>query len=368
MGRPMIIDRTDCDTGLPSLGFEGYQCSPLTHIKMQSGLIRQIFTRFGPAKKVVAHADVQEYQRVVEAWINTFPPPFNVYNPDRSLDASCPWVTLHRHFMRIEAFSMLLQPIRNFLTRPVAIRSLEAELKIRGDGIDYCLELMVSLRGFFDYAYPRDAKFHFVLFCIFDISTVLCSAVLHDEHHMLPRQDEVYKTIDEAHGMLQSLRTVTKSAKASYGILTRIVQRLPRMAITHNLAGMSPVPQRSHLPEVVASPQTISPGSLHQHNSPPATSFSPSPVAIPTPGVPSPIYSLASVTTMAGDSAAPAAYAVPPACADWQPQLYMQDPTAFAPIGIPPQEAVFANISDEELGELASLWNYQSLDFNFMNV
>ncbi|KAF4997372.1 hypothetical protein FGRMN_3957 [Fusarium graminum] len=245
---------------------------------------------------------------------------------------------------------------------------LEAELKIRSDGINYCLELMVSLRGFFDYAYPRDAKFHFVLFCIFDISTVLCSAVLHDEHHMLPRRDEVYKTIDEAHGMLQSLRTVTKSAKASYGILTRIVQRLPRTIITHNVAGMSPVTQRSHIPEVVASPQTVSPGSIHQQNSPPATSFSPSPVAIPTPGVPSPIYSLAGVTTMAGDFAASAAYAAPPACADWQPQLYMQDPTVFAPIDIPPQEAVFANISDEELGELASLWNYQSLDFNFMNV
>lgn len=368
LGRPMIIDRSDCDTGLPSLSLEGYQYPPLAHMKMQSSLIRQIFARFGPTKNVKTHAEVQEYQQIVEAWINTFPPPFNIHNPDKSLDASCPWITLHRHFIRTVAFSMLLQPIRSFLTRPFAIRSLDSELQIRRDGISYCLELMVSLRGFFDHAYPRDAKFHFILFCIFDVSTVLCSAVLHDEHHTLPRREDVYRTIDEAHSLLQSLSTMTKSAKASYGILTRIVQRLPRTAITQSLVGKSPVPPRSHVPEAVVSPQTISPGSAHQHNSPPATTFSPSPIAIPTPGVPSPIYSLAGAATMGGDFATPVAYVAPSACAEWQPNLYMQDPTVFAPMDGPSQDAVFAHISDEELGELANLWNYQSLDFGFMNA
>ncbi|KAH7256757.1 fungal-specific transcription factor domain-containing protein [Fusarium tricinctum] len=368
LGRPMIIDRSDCDTGLPSLSLEGYQYPPLAHMKMQSSLIRQIFARFGPTKNVKTHAEVQEYQRIVEAWINNFPPPFNIHNPDKTLDASYPWIKLHRHFIRTVAFSMLLQPIRGFLTRPFAIRSLEPELQIRKDGINYCLELMVSLRGFFDHVYPRDAKFHFVLFCIFDISTVLCSAVLHDEHHTLPRREDVYRTIDEAHSLLQSLRTITKSAQASYGILTRIVQRLPRTTTTHSLVGKSPVLPRSHVPEAVVSPQTISPGSAHQHNSPPATTFSPSPIAIPTPGVPSPIYSLAGAATMGGDFATPVAYVAPPACAEWQPNLYMQDPTVFAPMDGPSQDAVFAHISDEELGELANLWNYQSLDFGFMNA
>ncbi|KAF4450110.1 hypothetical protein F53441_6709 [Fusarium austroafricanum] len=367
LGRPMIIDRADCDVGLPSLGLEGYQYSPLTHMKMQSSVIRQVFRRFSSPKNVTTHADVQEYQRIIEDWIKTFPPPFNVQHPDRSLDASCPWIVLHRHLIRTTAFSMLLQPIRGFLTRPFAIRSLDAELQIRSDGIDYCLELMASLRGFFDHVYPRDAKFHFVLFCIFDTSTVLCSAVLHDEHHTLPRRDDVYKTIDEAHAMLQSLRMATKSVKASYGILTRIVQRLPRASATHQMGGKSPAAPR----EAAASPRTLSPVSVsYPHNSPPATTFSPSPMNIPTPtpAVPSPVYSLGGVPApaMGGDFVPPAVYAPPP-CAEWQPQLYMQDPAAFVPAGMPSQDAVFANISDEDLGELANLWNHQSLDFGFFN-
>ncbi|KAF4334412.1 hypothetical protein FBEOM_11757 [Fusarium beomiforme] len=369
LSRPMIIDRADCDASLPSLGLEGYQYSPLLHMKMQCSVIRQLSRRFGSPKNVVAHEDVLAYQNIIEAWIISFPPPFNVQHPDRSLDASCPWIILHRHILRTVAFSMLLQPIRGFLTRPFAIRSLETELHIRSDGINYCLELMASLRGLFDHVYPRDAKFHFVLFCIFDISTVLCSAVLHDKHHTLPRRDDVYKTIDDAHEMLQDLQIVTKSAKASYGILTRIVQRLPRPTITHNVASKSPVALRPHAPEAVASPQTLSPGSAsHPHNSPPAVTFSPSPVIIPTPGVPSPVYSLGGVPAAGSDFVASTAYAAPPPCAEWQPQLYMQNPTGFVPAHLPPQGAVFANISDEELGELANLWNYQSLDFSFMNT
>ncbi|QPC74812.1 hypothetical protein HYE68_005564 [Fusarium pseudograminearum] len=368
LGKPLTIDRNDCDVGPPRLGLEGYQYSPLTHMKLQSGLIRQISGRFGHTKNITAHADVQEYQRIVEAWVNTFPPPLSVHNPDRSLDASCPWIVLHRHMIRTVTFTMLLQPIRGFLTRPFAIRSLEAELKIRSDGIDYCLELMMSLRGFFDHLYPRDAKYHFVLFCIFDISTVLCSAVLHDEQHTLPRRDDVYKVIDEAHAMLQNFRTVTKSAKASYGILTRIVQRLPRTTQTYETLGKRPKVLAPQVSEVTASPQTIPPAGVpSQQNSPPAANFSPSPINMPTPGVPSPVYSLANGPPMAGGFAPPAMYTGPPQCGDWQSQLYMQDPATFAPTQFTSQGAIFANISDEELGELANVWNYQSLDFSFIN-
>ncbi|KAM0503717.1 hypothetical protein ACHAP8_002958 [Fusarium lateritium] len=359
-----ILDTWDCP---PNLSLEGYQHPPLTHMKMQSSLIQHISGRFGHTKNVVTHADVLEYQRIVEAWINTFPPPLSVYDPDRSLDASCPWIILHRHRIRTVAFTMLVQPIRGFLTRPFAIRSLEAELQIRSDGIDYCLELMVSLRGFFDLVYPRDAKYHFVLFCIFDISTVLCSAILHDEQYTLPRRDDVYRAIDEAHALLQSMRTVAKSAKA-YGILTRIVQRLPRTTPTYETTAKRPKVLAHQVSEVNAPPQITPPvGMPNQHNSPPAANFSPSPINLPTPGVPSPVYSLANGPPMAGGFAPPAVYTGPPQCGDWQPQLYMQDPTTFAPTQFTSQGAIFANISDEELGELANVWNYQSLDFSFIN-
>ncbi|CAG7557280.1 unnamed protein product [Fusarium equiseti] len=268
LGRPLIIDRKDCDVDLPTLSLEGYQHSPLAHMKIQSGLIRQISGKFGHTKDITAHADVQGYQRTVETWISSFPPPL----------------------------------------------------------------------------------------------------ILHDEQHTLPRREDVYKAIDEAHAILQSMRMVTKSAKASYGILTRIVQRLPRTSRTYSMAGKSSEAVVPQVPEAATSPQVTLPVTApYPHNSLATATFSPSPINIPTPGIPSPVYSLSNVPTMAGDFAAPAAYNGLSQCGDWQSQLYMQDPATFAPTHVPTQDTMFANISDEELGELANVWNYQSLDFSFIS-
>ncbi|KAM6531773.1 hypothetical protein FSOLCH5_001225 [Fusarium solani] len=367
LGRPKLIDRADCDVGLPDLGLEGTPLSPLTYMKLQSNLIRQLFGRFGLTKNVVSPADVQEYQRMIEAWIEDFPAPFQAHNPDTSLDASCPWIVLHRHYLRTMAFSMLLDPIRVFLARPFTIRSSEAELQIRSGGINYCLELMVSLRGFFDHVYPRDAKFHFVLFCIFDTATVLCSAVLHDQYHTIPRRDDVFKAIDEAHDMLQRLRTVTKSAKTSFGILNRIVQRLPRTVVTPKMVTGSPSSKKARIGEAAASPQTVSHECVSASFAPQptttmATSMTPA-TALSSVGVPA----LSGLPSGTSSDAAADANVAPAPFIEWQPQVPVQDPANFPNSQLPPSDAVFANISDEELGELASLWNYQSLDFSFIN-
>lgn len=367
----MIIDRSDCNVGLPSLTMEGMLHNPLTHMRLQSGLIRKLFRRFGLTKNVTSPQDVQEYQSIIENWIQAFPPPFNIHNPDTYLDLDCPWIVLHRHYIRTMAFSMLLDPIRSYLARSFTIDSTDAELKIRSDGIDYCLELMFSLHGFFNHVYPRDAKFHFVLFCIFDTSTVLCSAVLHDEHHTLPRRDAVFRAIDEAHAMLQRLNTVTKSARISYGILSRIIERLPRTVVLPKSLEANPA-KRPRITEVPISPPIISP----QYTSPQtiSTPF----VASSGPGSVSEVLGVASepLSIDAYAMAAPVSYV------EWQPHVH--SPIAIAPIGMPVgipvteapylgigsqeiQDGSFANISDEELGELASLWNYQSLDFGFIS-
>ncbi|KAF4978979.1 hypothetical protein FZEAL_4734 [Fusarium zealandicum] len=367
LGRPMIINRADCEVGLPNLTLEGTGHSPLTHMKLQSGLIRKLFNRFGLTKNVVAPADVQEYQGMIEAWIKDFPPPFDAHNPDKSLDASCPWIVRHRHYIRTMAFSMLLDPIRSFLARPFTIRSSHAELQIRRDGIDYCLELMVSLREFFNHVYPRDARFHFILFCIFDTSTVLSSAVLHDEHHTLPRRDDVFKAIDEAHAMLQRLRMVTKSAKISYGILTRIVQRLPRTVMTPRVTKDSPLAKKARVIEVAAAPQTASRESVSPQLISPTTTAS---AAVVSPLIAAPFTGAPPMPRgpiVGSDIVVPAAYAAPASYVQWQPQVSLPDPANFTVTDLPAQGAVFANISDEELGEMASLWNYQSLDFSFID-
>ena len=181
-----------------------------------------------------------------------------MHNPDKSLDESCPWVVLHRHCMRTVAFSMLLDPVRAFLGQEFTSLPSEAELRIQSNGVDLCVELMASLHGFFDFVYTHDAKFHLVLFSLFDTAAVLCAAVLHDKHHTLSRREDVFKAIDDAHTMLRRLRLVTKSAKTPYNILSRILKRLPRTAAAPKAFQHSPYTKVPCVSEEVISPREIS--------------------------------------------------------------------------------------------------------------
>lgn len=368
LGRPMIIDRADCSVELPNLQLEGTQHSPLTHMKLQSGLIRQLFGRFGLTKNVATPAEVQEYQGIVEQWVNDFPPPFDVRDPDKSLDESCPWIVLHRHYIRTMAFSMLLDPIRSYLARAFNINSTDAELQIRRDGINYCLELMVSLHGFFDHVYPRDAKFHFVLFCIFDTSTVLCSAVFHDEHHTLPRRDDVFKAIDEAHAMLQRLNTVTKSARQSYGILSRIVQRLPRTAMPKT-PERNPAAKRVRVTEVPILTQTVDPKAISQPLTVSPLDLMAAPEAPALPNASSIPGPAPYVEWQHADSVPIVGAAADGSGASTVLEASVaEEPIFDAPVlNDPFPELNFPELSEQELGELVSMWNYESLDFGFLS-
>ncbi|PHH83857.1 hypothetical protein CDD83_2909 [Cordyceps sp. RAO-2017] len=391
LSRPMIIDRTDCKVGLPSLQLEGYSPSPLLHMKLQSELIAQLARRFGLPRNVVSPNDVREYQNTVETWMSTFPPTYDFDSPDESADVQRPWIVLHRHYLRTMAYSMLLDPIRAYLAKPMTAESSPVELRIRDDGIDYCLRLMGFLYGFFDHVYPRDAKFHFVLFCIFDTAAVLCSALMHDGDGTIPRRDDILGAVDGALAMLKRLNNATKTAKTSYEILLRVSQRVMRPA------SVAPTPSETGRRrksaktggDLAMTPPCVSqaelgvagdPGSVDSYmtygsmppkngtliSQTPMSHMSTSPEILGSNG--SLIYSEPSSSgPLSVDR--PAVGATPSVdhmgmtdYAQQTPYLNMTPPTddMFQPLE-------FGNITQQELGDLATLWNYESLNLDFIN-
>ena len=221
----MIIDRSDCDVGLPTLTLEGYTPSPLLHMKLQSELIGNLAKRFGLPKNVVDPKDVQEYQKVLEGWMLEFPPTYDIKKSDMSVDQERPWIKLHRHYLHTMSFSMLLDPIRAYLAKEMDASTPPVELKIRRDGINYALKLMGALYGFFDHVWPQDAKFHFVIFCIFDTAAVLSSVVLHDKTGCIPRRDDIVAAIGGALRMIRQLTTPLPAAKLYHTILVRLQRK-----------------------------------------------------------------------------------------------------------------------------------------------
>ncbi|KAK9775884.1 putative Transcription factor domain-containing protein [Seiridium cardinale] len=224
LSRPLIIDRSDCQVELPSLSLESDMPSPIMHMKLQCQLSRKLFQGFGNARSIMLASELQAYQHEIGTWMQQLPPQFAITTPDTTLDEKYPWLILQRHSIHAVAYSLLVNPTKLYLTGSCS-SSGPSEDHIKKVGIDYCLLFVDVLKRLFNYAYPHDARFHFVLFSIFDTATLLCSALLHDKSHNLSGRTEICDAVLSSYDMLQQLNTATRSALASYRILSRLVGR-----------------------------------------------------------------------------------------------------------------------------------------------
>ncbi|UNI14876.1 hypothetical protein JDV02_001458 [Purpureocillium takamizusanense] len=237
LSRPKIIDRADCDAELPSLTLEkdwAHAPSPLLHMKMQSELTRRLASRFSAPKNVISPDEVREYQGLIEDWVRRFPPVYDFENPDTSKDAVFPWIFPHRYYVYTMACLLILNPIRHYMVKSYSWDSPREELQIRAVGIDYSLKLMKTLRSWVDRIYNRDGRLHFVIFSIFDTAAILCTAILKDHERTIPNREAIFDAVTDAVAMLQQLNSISKTSKASYNLLVRLVQRLPERSTVRN--------------------------------------------------------------------------------------------------------------------------------------
>lgn len=96
-------------------------------------------------------------------------------------------------------------------------------------GVDVALRLLRVSRKLFDHEFPINAKFHLVVFSIFDTATLLCSAIIHDRDHILPHRQEVFSFIEASLDMLHQLSAITKLGASSYRFLHKLVQASPEL-------------------------------------------------------------------------------------------------------------------------------------------
>lgn len=404
LSRPRIIDLVDCDVQQPSLTLEGYVVSPMEHMKQQSIIVGRLSSRFGAPKNATSPSDINEYLSLVEDWIQTFPPQFNVEKPDTSLDSKYEWIILHRHYLHSACYWMLLDPLRPYLTRAMNQQSLQYDLHFRAHGIKYGLKLVRSLIDFFHFVYPNDAKFHFVLFSVFDIASTLCSTMIHDDDGSLDSRDDIATGVRAAIDMLSTLTGVTRTAKASHDILVLLMQRVAaasevrshranqsRAAVTLD-ASLSPPPMTACQPVAGASLACSEVGSTDgfdylpvspndmltsdqvQHQQPVIVSASPNyhhgMYDQPNNGVYATMPPQSMMMTSIDMGQQYMTMAPPQNGAVKVPApMYLQPLQASYLAPTPTQ--MFGDFSldgftEEQLGDLATMWNYQSLDLSFV--
>lgn len=239
LSRPLIIDRAGTDVGLPSLTLETFSPSPLLHMKTQSGLINRLAAKFGQPKAVTEPADVTEYQDTVQDWMRRLPAPYSMTDPDTSKDDAHPWIKLHRHYLHTAGYCMVLEPTRKFIAQKISSSSHEAILQIRRNAVNYSLSLMECLCGLFEHVWPRDVKFYYLLFTIFDTAVFQASIILCDEDKSVERRDDLADSIDGALHMVKQLIKFTKPAQTYGDILVRLRKKVFKKLGLHSTAGPS---------------------------------------------------------------------------------------------------------------------------------
>ncbi|KAJ3477229.1 hypothetical protein NLG97_g8893 [Lecanicillium saksenae] len=273
LSRPKLIDRGGCTAQLPDLTLEGYNPSPMEHMKMQSQLTRELASRFGAPKNIISTQEVQEYKEIILAWVRRYPKIYDFYDPDMSRDDIHPWIFPHRFYLYTMACLLILNPIRHYMVKSYTKDSPADELQCRADGLFFSLILLKTQRKWVDKINGRDGRLHFIIFSIFDTAAILCTALVKDTANTIEGKDDILHAIAESTAMLKALINISETAKMSHDILYRLTKKLkkPSMSKESGDAGrkrtkLAPVPPSqaaSSTATTSVSPRTAESRSAH---------------------------------------------------------------------------------------------------------
>jgi hypothetical protein len=271
LGRPNLIDQKNLTFKFPNLRLdqsttEPNLLSPFAHVALQAQLGRRVATVLGEAQSahVVSAEGISAVECECEKFIEELPPIFRVKDPDTSLDEQHPYFVFQRHQLHCVIFVTMLDFLKPYLTRDRRDQLTERDDEFRIMGVDIALRLLQVARNLFNHEFPINAKFHMVVFSIFDTATLLCSAIVHDCDRVLPRRQDVMDVIESSLDMLHQLSVTTKLGASSYNFLSKLVEASPE------LSQCSPLKKRrkhdsSLAPTASMSPPDVAPPELTCH-------------------------------------------------------------------------------------------------------
>ncbi|KAF2872342.1 hypothetical protein BDV95DRAFT_491779 [Massariosphaeria phaeospora] len=237
LGRPHVVDQKDVSFTYPSLRLDESDArpnllSPFTHIVLMAKLCRRVASQMGDVQIVsgVSPEQVLAVQAECQGFIDELPPIFRLTDTDLSLDAEHPYFVFQRCQLHVCLYLTMLDFMKTYLTRDPRQLTSPNDCEFRKLGVELALKQLVVSRRLFDHEFPINAKFHLVVFSLFDTATILCSAIIHDVDKTLPHREEIMDAIDTTLDMLHQLSLTTKIGASSYRFLLHLVQAAPALA------------------------------------------------------------------------------------------------------------------------------------------
>ena len=239
LSRPRLIDRGNDSFTFPNLRLEKSAShpdllSPFAHIVLQAQLAQRVSLKVQNSQDDLRIHEAPIVVAEVEEWINALPPVFRITDPDTSLDERYPYFKLQRGQLHIITYMNMLDPLKPYLTRSLGNDTHHD--RFRAIGIDFALRLLEAARHLFHLEFPVHAKYHLLVFCIFDTATTLCSALLHDREGTLPQRDSILGSLTSAVAIIRQLASFMTIGASSYRFLQNLLRSI------HALPGQNAVP------------------------------------------------------------------------------------------------------------------------------
>ncbi|KXX82257.1 Cutinase transcription factor 1 beta [Madurella mycetomatis] len=240
LSRPLLVNHADCTIVMPTLTLElnperPDQPSPFRHMNLHCQLCLDMSAQFG------TDADKTEVARklrdVVYEWFEKLPAEYALKDPDIRWDREFDWVVFQRRYLHLIGYMSLFSTLRPFVTRDSGKPMTDLEVSLRAAGVQAALDLMDVSWYFFENLVSTGAKFHYAIFCIFDTSTIMCSAFVHDEARNLPQRERVLEAIRKGVRMLEELYSESKTTAALYRILKGLIAKMPLSATEQAVIG-----------------------------------------------------------------------------------------------------------------------------------
>jgi len=202
--------------------------SPFAHIVLQVQLGRAVSSITSGVKGTASPEQISGVQTEVEDWIATLPSVFKFTDPNISFDKEHPYLAVQRHQLHITTYMVMLHPLKPYLAGQLS-KTSEYD-QVRAYGVACGLNLLKAACKFFGEESQGNAKFHFLIFCLFDTATILCSAIIHDREGTLPQREQVLPALENAIGMLHQLSSSSKTGAMSHKFLFDLFRAIPRLS------------------------------------------------------------------------------------------------------------------------------------------
>jgi hypothetical protein len=192
LGRPNLIDQKNLTFKFPNLRLDESTTapglpSPFAHMVLQADLGRRVATIMADAQSVsdLTTEQVLAVEADCEDFIQALPPVFGVRHPDTSFDEEHQYIVFQRLQLHCVTFVTMLDLLKPYLTRDRRDRMTEKDDEFRKMGIDIALRLLPVARDLFSHEFPINAKFHMVVFSIFDVSSGLVKSIVRIKHRLM---------------------------------------------------------------------------------------------------------------------------------------------------------------------------------------